>query len=391
MKQYVTDKLSSLSASKPHRLPASLPPGLLASQPHSFITIRLADTADKNAWNTYVLNHPEGLGYQLFGWKEAVQYAYRFKGYYLLAELNGGIKGILPLIYHKLPLKKGVLISLPYCDAGGPLADTTEISHSLIEKALEIAKDINATRVIIRAASRIGELPDNMTLNRQKVRMTLNLPENSDILLKSFKAKLRSQVRKPVHEGLKARIGGEELIDEFYPVFSENMRDLGSPVHSKKWLKSVLSFIGKQARVGLVCLPDGSPAAGGVILCHPRTVSLPWASSLRRYNRWNPNMLLYWSFLKFAADNGHEIFDFGRSTPWEGTFRFKKQWGAEPSALHWVRFKTDINGTLMDNIEPETSKVKKTKSRETAEKIYSRLPVSVAHYIGSLTRKYISL
>jgi hypothetical protein len=35
--------------------------------------------------------------------------------------------------------------------------------------------------------------------------------------------------------------------------------------------------------------------------------------------------------------------------------------------------------------------IKKTKSRETAEKIYSRLPVSVAHYIGSLTRKYISL
>ncbi len=325
------------------------------------------------------------------GRKEAVQYAYRFKGYYLLAELNGGIKGILPLIYHKLPLKKGELISLPYCDTGGPLTDTIEISHSLIEKALELAKNINATRVIIRAASRIGDLPNENTRNRQKVRMTLNLPENSEVLLKSFKSKLRSQVRKPIRDGLKTKIGGKELIDEFYPMFSENMRDLGSPVHSKKWLKSILSFIGKQARVGLVCLPDGSPAAGGVILCHPRTVSIPWASSLRRYNRWNPNMLLYWSFLKFAADNGHEIFDFGRSTSGEGTYHFKRQWGAEPSALHWAKFKTDINGTLMDNIEPEISKVKKTKSRETAEKIYSRLPVSVAHYIGSVTRKYISL
>jgi deoxyribodipyrimidine photolyase-like uncharacterized protein len=66
------------------------------------ITIRKYTEADKNAWDTYVLNHPEGLGYQLFGWKEAVQYAYRFKGYYLLAESNGRIKGILPLIYHKM-------------------------------------------------------------------------------------------------------------------------------------------------------------------------------------------------------------------------------------------------------------------------------------------------
>jgi len=95
--------------------------------------------------------------------------------------------------------------------------------------------------------------------------------------------------------------------------------------------------------------------------------------------------------LEYACDNGFKSFDFGRSTPGEGTFHFKKQWGAEASALHWVKFRTDISGTLMDNIEPETSKIKKTKSRETAEKIYSRLPVAVAHYIGSLTRKYISL
>jgi hypothetical protein len=30
-----------------------------------------------------------------------------------------------------------------------------------------------------------------------------------------------------------------------------------------------------------------------------------------------------------------EVFDFGRSTPGEGTFKFKEQWGAEPVPLHW--------------------------------------------------------
>ena len=40
-------------------------------------------------------------------------------------------------------------------------------------------------------------------------------------------------------------------------------------------------------------------------------------------------MLIYWNILKYACENGYRIFDFGRCTPEENTFRFKKQWGAE--------------------------------------------------------------
>ena len=46
-----------------------------------------------------------------------------------------------------------------------------------------------------------------------------------------------------------------ELLDDFYDVFLINMRDLGSPVHSKKLMKNVLEEFPDKARIVIVlCL-----------------------------------------------------------------------------------------------------------------------------------------
>jgi CelD/BcsL family acetyltransferase involved in cellulose biosynthesis len=129
-------------------------------------------------------------------------------------------------------------------------------------------------------------------------------------------------------------------------------------------------------------MPDGELAAAGIILLHKKIVSIPWASSLRKYNRQNPNMLLYWNFLSFAADHGFASFDFGRSTPGEGTYKFKQQWGAEPVALDWV-----------DLLNPDTGLEKNgnSKLRGHVEKIWQRLPVPLATAAGSMLRRYIDL
>ena len=206
----------------------------------------------------------------------------------------------------------------------------------------------------------------------------------------SFKSKLRSQVRKPGRDGLYARLGGLELVDDFYPVFEENMRDLGSPVHSKEWIKSILEAYDSRARCGLVYMPDGSPAACGIILLHDYTVSIPWASSLRRFNRYSPNMLLYWSFLEYAADNGFAFFDFGRSTPGEGTYKFKEQWGARPEPLAWMQINPG-SGKVEPIRQGNDQERAQSGLRNIAEKIFQSMPVPAATFVGSRIRKYISL
>lgn len=355
------------------------------------MNITIAGQQDRERWDRYVIGHPQGIAYQLFAWKEAVANAYGFKGFYLFAEKNCQIKGILPLICMQRPFLPPVLVSLPYCDAGGLLADSAYISKRLLSAALEISKALNGKMIAIRSTGPLADIDPALTYNKKKVRMILRLPRNSDQLLSALKAKVRSQVKKPLRDGLTSQLGGMALLDEFYPVFSENMRDLGSLVHSRNWLKQILKAFGNRAHLVVVRLPDGTPAAGGMILCHPNLVSVPWASSIRRYNRYNPNMLLYWTFLKFASDNGFAAFDFGRSTPGEGTYRFKKQWGAKPEALHWADIKSQESEKFQLITADDSTGGRNAKVRNSAEQVLRNVPLVFSKSLGSILRKYVSL
>jgi hypothetical protein len=161
------------------------------------------------------------------------------------------------------------------------------------------------------------------------------------------------------------------------------MHELGSPVHSKSFLKAVLTWYGARAKLGLAEF-QGKTIGMGIILLGGKGVSIPWASTLREHNRLGPNMMLYWNFLKYSADNGYAYFDFGRSSEGEGTYKFKKQWGAKPKPLVWYesieKRKTKAEPSLTD-----------MGNRERVAAMWQKLPPWAANRIGPHLRKYISL
>jgi len=182
------------------------------------------------------------------------------------------------------------------------------------------------------------------------------------------------------------RLGeGDEDIKSFYQVFSQNMLELGSPVHSKYFFASILKSYGGSCRMGLVFL-DEKPIGCGIILFCGTHTAIPWASTIRKYNKLGPNMLLYWNLLQFSIKAGANLFDFGRSTPNSGTYRFKAQWGAQPNPLHWDKLPVDIN----QYASPASLKQHGV-NRQLAANLWSKLPLSIANLIGPKLRQYISL
>lgn len=342
--------------------------------------VRLATESDRTGWDDYVLGHPEGTAYQLFAWQETVKRAYHLRGEYLLAEKDHALCGILPLIDFKVPFARRSFISLPYCDAGGVLADNVASCTALLASARSLAERRGAD-LHLRA---IRALPDAGINQTDKVRMLLDLPDNVEQLMASFSAKVRSQVKKPVRDGLTVKLGTHELIGDFYQVFSENMRDLGSPVHSRQWFEAIVSTYADRAHLAVVYTPHGKPAAAGVVLIHPATMSVPWASTLRSYNRLNANMLLYWSFLTLAIDKGCHCFDFGRSTPGEGTYRFKQQWGARSAELFW-------QSPLCSRSRLTRQDGSKSTLRALAEHLWRRMPLALCNSLGPKARRCINL
>ena len=347
--------------------------------------IRLARQEDKEAWDAYVNNRPDAAPYCLFAWKQAIEEVYGHKACYLLAEKENTIIGILPLIHFRIPFLSTSLISLPYCDVGDILADSNEIRKKLAKEALFLAEKMRPSSLEIRSSKQNlieNDFDWTVSVQTEKVRMLLNLPDSSEELWKGFKSKLRSQINKAEKNNLTFAWGTTKDIDPFYEVFSRNMHDLGSPVHSKKWIEKIIEYYGENAVMGLV-YNEKQPVGCGIILFTKHTASIPWASTLREFNRLNPNMMLYWNFLKFAADHNKKLFDFGRSTPNEGTFRFKKQWGATPRPLLWYQVGEEKN--------IQKTEIKQSTKREILADIWSKMPLPMANFFGPKIRKYISL
>ena len=203
--------------------------------------------------------------------------------------------------------------------------------------------------------------------------MQLSLPESDEVLWERFSGKLRAQIRRPQKEGAECIDGGIELLDPFYKVFSTNMRDLGTPVFPKALFGQMCERFPKSTRIFVVNL-RGRPVAAGITLAHRHTLEIPSASSLREFNRFSVNMLLYWSVLKYAIAQGHDQFDFGRSTMDAGTYRFKKQWGAVPKKLLWHYSLAE--GGRIPELSPANPKYR------AAITLWQHMPIWIANKVG---------
>ena len=334
--------------------------------------IRLFREEDRSRWDEYVGRSAVAACYHLAGWKDVIEKSFGHSAYYLLSESSDGeTNGILPLIHLKSLLFGNFMISLPYLNYGGICADSDEIENRLFEEAISLADEKRAHHIEFRHTHHLRRaLPSKTT----KVSMRLGLLQGPGDLWDSFSSKLRNQIRRPSREGMYSRVGREEELDGFYTVFSRNMRDLGTPVYSKEFFRNILHQFPEMTRICTVYSGEGRPAASGFLVGFKDRLEIPWASSLRRYNRSSPNMLLYWSALKFGCENGYRVFDFGRSTPGENTYKFKEQWGAQPVQLYWHYWMR--NGEELPELNPKNPKYR------TAIAVWKRLPVGLTKLIG---------
>jgi FemAB-related protein (PEP-CTERM system-associated) len=351
----------------------------------SHFEVRAATEQDRLAWDQYVAGCPEAAPYHLFAWKNAVRRAYGHDSYYLMAEDTGSraCLGVLPLIRFRLPWGRVSLISLPYCDYAGPLG-TPAVRDALLKSCFKLADEGAVDSVEIRCPDDrqgFGDMVSSTGSTAGKACMILNLPESPEKLWGDFKSKLRSQINRPRKEGFVSRIGGCDLLTDFYDVFYANMKDLGSPVHCLPWFETLMINAGSPVRIGVVYRKSGVAVSAGFLMKLGSRAVVPWASSLREFNPHAPIMLLYWTFLSWACENGFDLFDFGRSTPGEGTYKFKAQWGANPCPLYWC---TRRSGRKV--IERSLSKDAQDPLRAVTQKLWARLPLPLANALCSRLR-----
>lgn len=335
------------------------------------VNTRTAELRDYEGIRTYVERTPSSSLYHDSNWGVVIEKSFGHKYYCLICEeKNGCVKGILPLVHMKSRFFGNNMVSLPYFNYGGVCADDETTENLLVEKAVAITNELGANHLELRQEKR---LRNGFPVKTSKVSMRLDLPRAADDLWRSFPSKLRSQIRVPQKTGLTTRIGRSEELDSFYRVFSINMCHLGTPVYPKRFFANILEIFPESTWICSV-YSGNTPVASGFLAGGKKMLEIPWASSIRKYNKLSPNMLLYWTCLSFACEGGYPLFDFGRSTVGESTFRFKEQWGAKPVQLHW-HYWLRRNGDMPD-ITPRNPKYK------LAVELWKKLPVTVTRVLG---------
>lgn len=334
------------------------------------------DTRPGEAWRRVIESSDDAALAHAPEWFSVIQSAYGHDPLYLTAEDESGRRAILPSFIVRRPLARAIVTSMPFLDSGGPCGDS-ELGRRLVEHLIAQARNLGADAVDMRCASRLAT--DARPLEH-KVNMMLRLPSRPDQLWSALASTVRNQIRKAERSGLTVECAGRAALPEFYSIFAARMRELGSPVHGLNFFDAVFSAFASRAQLMLV--RKGDAVVGGLIaLSCNGTVVVPWASCLKDHFALCPNMLLYWEAMRSASAAGCERFDFGRSTRDCGTYKFKRQWGAEEHPLFW--YTVPLRGGRASRISSSGN------TAAVLGEVWQRLPLALTRQVGPHLRKYL--
>jgi FemAB-related protein (PEP-CTERM system-associated) len=345
------------------------------SAPGPGLVVRAFRESDRAAWNAFVHEQPQGTFFHLAEWQDVLGKAFGHAGHYLLAQSDGRIRGVLPLAEVRSRLFGHSLVSAPFCVYGGVLA-SDDAAHTALERAAcELGQQLQVDYVEFRNRERRHADWPGSDLNYTFRREIL---DTSDANMLAIPRKQRAMVRKGIKAGLRSEV--DAGVDRYYAIYSESMRNLGTPVFSKKYAQVMRDAFGDACDV--VTVLQGEQGVASVLNFYFRDEVLPYyGGGTPQARAVAGNDFMYWEVMERARQRGCRLFDFGRSKRDTGAFEFKSHWGFEPEALHYEYFL--VRRKEMPNVNRMNPKF------HAAIAAWQKLPVSVTRLIGPPVAKYL--
>ena len=294
---------------------------------------------------------------------------FRHDTYFLYAETDGRIEGVLPLAHVKSMLFGNSLVSLPFAVYGGVAAVNAEAANALEAEAQRIAERLGVDHLELRhVEARHDDWP------RQDLYVTFRkdiLPEEEANML-AIPRKQRAMVRKGIKNGLCSEI--DPRVDRFFALYADNVHRHGTPALPKRYFEALQKQFGNDCEVLIVSAPDGR-ALSGVMSFYFRDEVLPYyAGDDESARDLAANDFKYWELMRLSCARGLKVFDYGRSKQGTGSFAFKKNWGFEPAPLHYEYCLYKRDAVPQNN--PANAKFR------LMIEAWRRMPIGMANWLG---------
>jgi FemAB-related protein (PEP-CTERM system-associated) len=331
--------------------------------------LSVEDIAGAARWDAYVLACAQASFFHRAGWQKVLHQVFRHPTYFLYAERDGRIEGVLPLAQVKSLLFGNALTGLPFAVYGGVAASSDAAADALEAEAQKIAQGLGVEHLELRNVQRRHEdwpLQDLYVTFRKPI-----LPDEEANML-AIPRKQRAMVRKGIKNDLRSEI--DPGVDRFFAMFADNVHRHGTPAMPKRWFQALRDIFGDDCEVLTVVTADGKPLSS-VMSFYFRDEVLPYyAGDDEAARDLAANDFKYWELMRRACARGLKVFDYGRSKAGTGPYAFKKNWGFEPTPLNY-EFRLYKRDAVPQN-NPKNAKY------QLLIKTWRRLPIGVANWLG---------
>ena len=336
------------------------------------LSVKRLDPADANEarrWDEFVLSCPDATFFHRAGWQRILRQVFKHDTYFLYAEEAGAILGVLPLGHVSSMLFGKSLVGLPFGVYGGVAAVQAEAVTALETEAQTIAVRLGVDHLELRnVARRHDDWPtqDLYVTFRKQI-----LPEEEANLL-AIPRKQRAMIRKGIKNGLVSVI--DEHVDDFFALYADNVHRHGTPAMPKRYFQALCAEFKSDCEVMTVRSESGQPVSS-VLSFYFRDEVLPYYAGDHEAARdLAANDFKYWELLRRACARGLKIFDYGRSKQGTGSYAFKKNWGFEPTPLHYQYCLYKRDSIPQNN--PANAKYR------LLIQTWRRMPIGLANWLG---------
>ncbi len=327
------------------------------------------DARDNASWDGFVMAHPKATFFHRAGWQRVLRQAFGHKTHYLYTEASGRITGVLPLAHVSSLLFGSSLTSLPFAVYGGVVAADEESAKLLVAEAQRLARQLGVAHLELRNLKRTqpGWPEQDLYVTFRKA----IAPEEEANLL-AIPRKQRAMVRKGIKNGLTS--ARDEGVDRFFALYADNVHRHGTPAMPRRYFQALKREFGADCQVLTVSSAEGRPVSS-VLSFFFRDEVLPYyAGDSEAARDLAANDFKYWELMRLSCARGLKTFDYGRSKQGTGSFAFKKNWGFEPTPLHYEYCLYKRNAVPQNN--PSNAKYR------LLIEAWRRMPIGMANWLG---------
>lgn len=332
-------------------------------------TLARADAQAAARWERFVLGCPGATFFHRAAWQDVIAEVFRHPTHYLYAEDQGQITGVLPLAHVKSLLFGNALVSLPFAVYGGVAADSEAAADALEDRAQTLARELGVDHLELRHVdARHEDWP------RQDLYVTFRkaLHADDESNLQAIPRKQRAMVRKGIKNGLRSQF--DPGVERFFALYADNVHRHGTPALPKRYFQALRDKFGDDCSVLTVEGPDAKPLSSVLSFTFRDQILPYYAGDDVGARALAANDFKYWELMRHACSRGIQVFDFGRSKQGTGPYSFKKNWGFEPTPLHY-EYKLYKRESVPQN-NPSNAKYK------LMIEAWRRLPLGLANWLG---------